>query len=236
MGDLGRPFVVMGNLLSARFALLAMVALVSGVFWMVLWKACWKISKLQKHWQYIYIPLLIHGLPKVEQPASSLLRHSPYYEHLLLNCGPSFLKRTWMGLYGHFSCKPTMLFGNAPGTYWSWAHDILTTTSYLHISHISLYQGGGAIPSWGLWLEISKNTCQRTKSMSSSCLQRGWWKKPYPKPTQTRFGWTLASGDGQWMMGDKWRVMGELWMMADSPMYISPNWCPPFFGPISDSP
>ena len=40
MGDSGRPFVVMGNLLSARFALLALVALVSGVFWMVLWKAC----------------------------------------------------------------------------------------------------------------------------------------------------------------------------------------------------
>ena len=39
---------------------------------------------------------------KVEQPGSSLLKESPYYVHLLMNCGPAFFKRTWLGLYGHF--------------------------------------------------------------------------------------------------------------------------------------
>ena len=54
---------------------------------------------------------------KVEQPGSSLLRHAPWYVHLLTNCGPCFFRRTWMGLYGAKSCKATQLFGSSRGAY-----------------------------------------------------------------------------------------------------------------------
>lgn len=62
---------------------------------------------------FILAPKTFH--PQVEQPGSSLLRHAPWYVHLLFNCGPSFFKRTWMGLFGHFSPKATQLFGSAWG-------------------------------------------------------------------------------------------------------------------------
>ena len=37
MGDLSSPWVRLGNLLSARFALLCLVAVVAGCFWCVPW-------------------------------------------------------------------------------------------------------------------------------------------------------------------------------------------------------
>ena len=52
---------------------------------------------------------------QVEQPGSSRLRDSPYYLHLLQNCGPSFYMRAWMGLFGHWCCKATQLFGSTWG-------------------------------------------------------------------------------------------------------------------------
>ena len=47
------------------------------------------------------------GPAQVEQPGSSRLRDSPYYVHLLQNCGPAFFQRTWLGLFGHWCCKAT---------------------------------------------------------------------------------------------------------------------------------
>lgn len=40
LGDEGREFVALGNLLAARFALLALLALVMGCFWLVTWLMC----------------------------------------------------------------------------------------------------------------------------------------------------------------------------------------------------
>ena len=37
LGDLSRPFVALGNMLSARFALLALVAVVCQCYWIVSW-------------------------------------------------------------------------------------------------------------------------------------------------------------------------------------------------------
>ena len=81
---------------------------------------------------------------------------------------------------------------------------------------ISLILGASAISVLGLWWKILNRICPSTKRMISICLQPEWWKNPYPKTTQTRFGWTLASDGGQWMMGDKYlRVMGVWWMVTD---------------------
>ncbi len=54
---------------------------------------------------------LKHAVSKVEQPQSSCLRDVPYIAHILTNMGPSFSKRMWMGRYGHWTPKPTQLFG-----------------------------------------------------------------------------------------------------------------------------
>ena len=166
---------------------------------------------------HIYIPLLVHGLPKVEQPASSLLRHCPYYEHLLLNCGPSFLKQTWMGLYGHFSCKPTMLFGNAPGTYWSWAHDILTTTSATSIFPISPYTREGAQSL----VEAHGRRFRRTHAKG----QKGWppfvfkgdgEKNHIQNQPKQDLGepWRVVMGNGWWVISEGWWVSYEWWRIV----------------------
>ena len=70
---------------------------------------------------YIYIYINTDRAPigwgptQVEQPGSSRLRDSPYYVHLLQNCGPAFFQRTWLGLFGHWCCKATQLFGSTWG-------------------------------------------------------------------------------------------------------------------------
>ena len=73
---------------------------------------------------YIYINIYIYiiqsapigpGPAQVEQPGSSRLRDSPYFHHLLHNCGPAFFQRTWLGLFGHWCCKATQLFGSTWG-------------------------------------------------------------------------------------------------------------------------
>ena len=162
MGDLSSTAVRMGNLLSSRFALLCIVALVYGCFWMVphlqvvcsdfdpvymrvyihiyacIYKYisqtvyCFKNknkvsgSPVYRHYHiYIYDILYIYfyiilmqigwGQAQVEQPGSSRLRDSPYYVHLLQNCGPAFFQRTWLGLFGHWCCKATQLFGSTWG-------------------------------------------------------------------------------------------------------------------------
>ena len=164
MGDLSSTAVRIGNLLSSRFALLCIVALVYGCFWMVphlqvvcsdfdpvymrvyihiyiymhvyinIYPKLFTVSKIKIKFQdpqyiditiyiydiiYIYIYIILMqigwGQAQVEQPGSSRLRDSPYYVHLLQNCGPAFFQRTWLGLFGHWCCKATQLFGSTWG-------------------------------------------------------------------------------------------------------------------------
>ncbi|CAL1137169.1 unnamed protein product [Cladocopium goreaui] len=84
MGDEEVPSVALANCLAARFALLAMVCVVRGLFWCV------------------------------EQPMSSLLPQCPYMAHVLTNMMPAFFQRTWLGAFQHWCCKPTQLFGSWP--------------------------------------------------------------------------------------------------------------------------
>lgn len=151
MGDPSSPSVALGNLLSARFALLCLVAICcSKAFWMVPVKKFSTIVLFKRFSSNIYIYtynigwlillvspgniIYIHiwakhidfvlvlahirtgdflsGKSKVEQPGSSRLKDSPYYVHLLQNCGPAFFTRTWLGLWGHWCCKATQLYGS----------------------------------------------------------------------------------------------------------------------------
>ncbi|CAL1126026.1 unnamed protein product [Cladocopium goreaui] len=83
-GDEGLEGVRVANCLAARFALLAMVAIVNGVWW------------------------------SVEQPSSSCLPKCPYVAHVMTNMAPTWYLRTWMGAFNHFCSKPTALFGSWP--------------------------------------------------------------------------------------------------------------------------
>lgn len=84
MGDETVNSVAAGNCIAARVALLCMVAVIRGIFWCA------------------------------EQPGSSCLKDCPYMSHVLTNMGPNFMRRTWMGAYGHWSSKPTQLWGSWP--------------------------------------------------------------------------------------------------------------------------
>ncbi|CAK9007833.1 WD_REPEATS_REGION domain-containing protein, partial [Durusdinium trenchii] len=84
LGDDRIPSVSMGNCISARCALLIMVAIVRGIYWCA------------------------------EQPGSSVLKDSPYISHVLTSMGPHYLKRMSMGAYGHWCIKPSQLFGSWP--------------------------------------------------------------------------------------------------------------------------
>eukprot|EP00435_Cladocopium_sp_Y103_P011891 s3618_g3.t1 len=84
MGDEEVPSVALTNCLAARFALLAMIAVIRGLFWCV------------------------------EQPMSSLLPQCPYMAHVLTNMMPAFIQRTWLGAFQHWCCKPTQLFESWP--------------------------------------------------------------------------------------------------------------------------
>lgn len=57
------------------------------------------------------MPELPGSCNEVEQPASSVLKSTPWMMHLL-SCGPSYIAKTWLGLYGHWAPKPTQLFGS----------------------------------------------------------------------------------------------------------------------------
>lgn len=57
------------------------------------------------------ILFFVNAFHKVEQPQSSCLRDVPYIAHILTNMAPCFMKRIWMGSYGHWCPKPTQLFG-----------------------------------------------------------------------------------------------------------------------------
>ena len=80
-GDTQSPHVQRSNLLASRYVLLALIAHALRVFWCV------------------------------EQPSTSLLPHYPRMKAALEVCGPSFHTRFWMGLYGHWSAKPSKVFG-----------------------------------------------------------------------------------------------------------------------------
>lgn len=81
MGDESVPSVAIANCLAARFALIAMVAVIQGLWWCV------------------------------EQPSSSLLPECPYMAHIMTNMMPAFSCRTWLGAFQHWCAKPTLLFG-----------------------------------------------------------------------------------------------------------------------------
>ncbi|CAL1171061.1 unnamed protein product, partial [Cladocopium goreaui] len=84
MGDESVPSVAIANCLAARFALIAMVAVIQGLWWCV------------------------------EQPSSSLLPECPYMAHIMTNMMPAFSCRTWLGAFQHWCAKPTLLFGSWP--------------------------------------------------------------------------------------------------------------------------
>lgn len=100
---------------------------------------------------------------EVEQPGSSVLWKTPYYQHLLFNCGPSFFHRTFMGLYNHWSPKPTMLFGNSPGS------------KLLHCTH-----------SWNTKRNVLPDECQCIPKLTNSCVLPA-----APRPMVTEFGSSL---------------------------------------------
>ncbi|CAK9052328.1 unnamed protein product [Durusdinium trenchii] len=82
MGDEGVESVASGNIIAARVALLCMVAVIRNCYWCA------------------------------EQPSSSCLKECPYISHVLTSVGPNFMKRTWMGAYGHWAAKPSQLWGS----------------------------------------------------------------------------------------------------------------------------
>ena len=87
LGDLRNPSVKTANLLSARTVLLLALCVVRRVFW------------------------------TLEQPGSSLLPYVPSLERFMKLCEPfhkCYQGEFWMGAFGHFTLKPSLLIGNAP--------------------------------------------------------------------------------------------------------------------------
>lgn len=91
LGDVTKDSVIRGNLCVARFVLLVLVAYARGCIW------------------------------AVEQPGSSLMPNHPRMQHLLhlsvRGIMPAnVMQRLWMGGFGHWSAKPTKIWGDASGT------------------------------------------------------------------------------------------------------------------------
>ena len=88
MGDISKHPLCLGNLCVVRFVLLVLVAYARGCIW------------------------------AVEQPGSSLMPSHPRMKMLLQLATDAImpaqlLVRMWMGGYGHFSAKPTKIWGDA---------------------------------------------------------------------------------------------------------------------------